>query len=62
MDFALYCTCGAAWKGTVMPEKKVEAIRRVWTEVHSGPGHAACDAKTAARARAKAEQESEAEQ
>ena len=61
MKFALYCTCGAAWVGTIEPDAKAEKMRSLFVEQHSGPGHERCDAETASRARAKAEKEFEEE-
>jgi len=54
MRMRRHCTCGAAWACTA-PRAMVEGVLRIWEEEHSGPGHAPCDAKTAARARARAE-------
>jgi len=56
MKFALYCKCGATWRGDI-PETMATRIRQVWTETHNEPGCGPCDAATASRARAKAERE-----
>ena len=56
MKLALYCTCGASATGTIKPNAKAEAFKKnVWLPNHSGPGHAPCDQRTAARARAREE-------
>lgn len=57
---ALNCSCGASLRATVRgggvePKRATKAILDVWGEVHSGKGHASCDAATAARARRKNE-------
>jgi len=59
MVLKLYCTCGASWQAVRLPRRVVAAYQRewrAWHEGHAGPGHAACDARTAARARAKSEE------
>jgi hypothetical protein len=62
MKLSLYCTCGASGTGTIKPDAKAEKFKTMWLETHSGPGHAPCDQKTAARARAKSERELDAEE
>lgn len=49
--FALYCTCGAGWTGTVSKNGH-GIVLRYWNEIHSGDGHALCDARLAFRRRA----------
>jgi hypothetical protein len=62
MKLRLFCTCGAAWFGTIPDDAKAERLKRdIWDAVHTGPGHAPCDTQTAARARAKEEAAGEAE-
>lgn len=58
-QFTFYCTCGASWRGS--PAKRFDGIGDVWKEIHSGPGHRPCNAKTAACARQIAELEAEVE-
>ena len=55
---ALYCKCGAAWKGTVS-EMGAWWILAQWHTMHQGDGHGACDARTVARNRAAAERAEE---
>ena len=61
MQVAWYCECGAAWKG-FLPDNVVAKFKAAWDSVHTGPGHALCDAKTASRARMKAEDEATREE
>lgn len=49
--FKRYCICGASMTGTVSPAKNLQWLLSMWSQVHSGDGHAPCDAKTAAAAR-----------
>lgn len=55
VSFAFYCTCGASWSGSVPSMEAFNKFGAEWAKSHTGPGHAACDSKTAARARRKAE-------
>jgi len=48
---AMCCKCGARWAYSDMPESEARRIDDIWWKVHSGPGHAPCDARTAAQAR-----------
>jgi hypothetical protein len=53
MTFAHYCICGAKWAGE-QPQAHYEKIKAImWTDYHSGPGHAPTDAATAGRIRRK---------
>ena len=52
--FAMYCLCGAAWKGRV-PSNKAAVIRRIWEETHSGPGCGPTTAKKASEVRRRQE-------
>jgi hypothetical protein len=62
MKFRLYCTCGNSAVGTITPDAKAEWFKReCWDKLHTGPGHAPCDQRTAARVRAKEEAAGEAE-
>ncbi len=54
MRLDLHCTCGGAWRGDV-GVRGGAYIYAEWQKVHSGPGHAPCNAATARRARGKAE-------
>lgn len=55
MKLGLYCTCGGALYGEIVPDRKAKQIIAAWRQVHSGPGHAPCDAAKAGRARTKPE-------
>jgi len=50
--FAQYCTCGGVTRGR-MATRDLAVWLADWEYCHRGPGHAPCDAKTAATARAK---------
>lgn len=50
----LHCTCGASMTGS-LGGPMAEPIQRFWDQTHTGPGHAPCDARKAARARKKTE-------
>ncbi len=45
------CICGGGWSGTVS-RKGHAVILKYWNEIHSGDGHALCEARLAARKRA----------
>ena len=49
----LYCTCGAGMRWTLSEHYKALADKAeiIWRAVHSGPGHALCGARQAAKAR-----------
>lgn len=51
----LYCTCGASWSGYV-DSRAARQIKATWENMHKGPGHAPCDARTARRSRLVEEQ------
>lgn len=55
MKLALYCICGAVWKGDGIPKIVMDQIVTEWIKTHTGGDHHPCNARTAARARAKAE-------
>lgn len=52
---ALYCTCGDSMTGSASPAVRAAEMVDVWLKAHTGPGHAACDARTAANARRRIE-------
>jgi len=54
MKIALYCTCGAAATGSGKP-RSLKKITDIFWQVHVGPGHAPCDAKTAHNTRRRQE-------
>ena len=56
---ALYCRCGATWKGEGLLQKDVNLIEAQWRRVHSEPDCGRTDARTAARARRNAERKAE---
>ena len=49
-----WCRCGATWSAPA----DATLFWRMWEREHSGPGHAPCDARVAARARVRAMPES----
>jgi len=55
VSFAMYCLCGASWKGSDIPVAKTEYILRVWNEEHSGNGHGKATRKQAVAARRRAD-------
>lgn len=58
--FRRHCTCGASWWGTASGIGPVALLVAMEVE-HSGPGHAPCDARTAAAVRHRQERQDAAE-
>jgi hypothetical protein len=50
MKIQLFCKCGAGAEGEVGPLSAAEKLRRLWYEVHDGPGHGDCEREEAKRA------------
>jgi len=55
-----YCTCGGYLTGVIVRMPQLQAqLDNEWALLHIGPGHAPCDAKTAANARRNHERRAE---